>query len=187
MTINLFNVYIEYAVFKNKLFFIFFSEFNFINDILFFYKNSSEYSYSYLVDLVSFDNIGFKNRFKVCYNLSSFLFKSFIFIFCSIFFVTQFVSISELFISSIWMEREAFDMFGIFFLNNWDLRKILTDYTFFGFPLRKDFPLSGFLEVLFSDKLKANFEVAIELMQELRFFLVSSASEFWDDLFGFKS
>jgi len=70
-------------------------------------------------------------------------------------------------------------MFGIFFLNNWDLRKILTDYTFFGFPLRKDFPLSGFLELIFIDKLRSTFEVAIELMQEMRFFLTTTSLEFW--------
>jgi len=77
-------------------------------------------------------------------------------------------------------------MFGIFFLNNWDLRKILTDYTFFGFPLRKDFPLSGFLELIFIDKLRSTFEVAIELMQEMRFFLTTTSLEFWEDTFGHK-
>lgn len=169
---------------KDFLYFIFISDSNCIQNILFFYKNSSSSLSRYLVDITSFDNIGFKNRFKISYNLSSFILKNFIFIFCSIFFVSQLVSVNELFSSSIWMEREIFDMFGIFFLNNWDLRKILTDYTFFGFPLRKDFPLSGFLELIFIDKLKSTFEIAIELMQEMRFFLTVASSEFWEDVFG---
>lgn len=181
-----FDLFVELFNFKEKFAFIFVSEFNSVKEILFFCKYSANHLCSYLIDLVSFDNIGFKNRFKICYNVSSFITKNFMFIFCSIFFITQFISINELFTSSIWMEREVFDMFGIFFLNNWDMRKILTDYTFFGFPLRKDFPLSGFLELVYIDKLKSSFEVAIELMQELRFFLVSASLEFWEDTFGFK-
>ena len=78
------------------------------------------------------------------------------------------------------MEREVYDMFGIVFINNWDLRKILTDYTFFGFPLRKDFPLSGYLELIFSEIKRITFETLIELMQEFRFFAISSLIESWD-------
>lgn len=78
------------------------------------------------------------------------------------------------------MEREVYDMFGIVFINNWDLRKILTDYTFFGFPLRKDFPLSGYLELTFSEIKRITFETLIELMQEFRFFAISSFIESWD-------
>ena len=140
----------------------------------------------YLIDVTSFDNVGFKFRFKISYNLSSFHLKKIVFVYSSIFLLTQVVSINSLFLSSIWMEREIFDLFGIFFLNNWDLRKILTDYTFFGFPLRKDFPLSGFLEVAFNDSLRSIFETAIELMQELRFFISASASEFCEDIFAFR-
>lgn len=79
------------------------------------------------------------------------------------------------------MEREVYDMFGVSFVNNWDLRKILTDYTFFGFPLRKDFPLSGYLELIFSEIKRITFETLIELMQEFRFFINSSFIEFWDE------
>ena len=56
-----------------------------------------------------------------------------------------------LFASSIWSEREAFDMYGIIFLENIDLRRILTDYGFKGYPLRKDFPLTGFTEIFFNE------------------------------------
>lgn len=73
-------------------------------------------------------------------------------------------------------------MFGIKFFNNWDQRRILTDYTFFGFPLRKDFPLSGYVELLYDEIKKSTFETLVEFMQEMRFFFVSSSIEMWDFL-----
>lgn len=68
------------------------------------------------------------------------------------------------------MERECFDMFGIQFQNNIDLRRILTDYGFDGFPLRKDFPLSGFYELKYDFELKHIKFEPIELTQEFRLF-----------------
>jgi NADH-quinone oxidoreductase subunit C len=74
------------------------------------------------------------------------------------------------FFSVSWLEREMFDMFGIFFLGNMDLRRILTDYGFVGFPLRKDFPLSGFFEVRYDDILKRIVLEPIKLSQEFRLY-----------------
>ena len=67
-----------------------------------------------------------------------------------------------------WLERECWDMMGIFFFGNNDLRRILTDYGFNGHPLRKDFPLSGFFEVYFDDITKILKKVPITLAQEFR-------------------
>jgi len=81
-----------------------------------------------------------------------------------------------------WLEREILDMFGIFFSNHQDLRRILTDYGFQGFPLRKDFPLSGFVEVRYDDELKRVIYDSLELSQEFRFFEFQSpwqVSEFF--------
>jgi NADH dehydrogenase (ubiquinone) Fe-S protein 3 len=86
-------------------------------------------------------------------------------------------SLTTIFNSANWLEREAWDMFGIFFRNHPDLRRILTDYGFDGFPLRKDFPLSGFLELQYDDIAKTVSYKPVELSQDFRYFELSSP---WD-------
>ena len=68
------------------------------------------------------------------------------------------------------MERETWDMFGIYFYNHPDLRRILTDYGFEGYPMRKDFPLSGYVEVRYSQKKKRIIVEPLELTQDFRYF-----------------
>ena len=79
-------------------------------------------------------------------------------------------SISNIFYNSNWLEREVWDMFGIYFYNHSDLRRILTDYGFLSFPLRKEFPLSGFLEIRYDDRLKNIVYENLNLIQEFRVF-----------------
>jgi NADH-quinone oxidoreductase subunit C len=86
-------------------------------------------------------------------------------------------SINELYSSAGWLEREVWDMFGVLFYNNHDLRRILTDYCFDGHPLRKDFPLSGFLEVRYDDSEKRVVYEPLEVIQEYRMFNFKSPWE----------
>jgi len=76
-----------------------------------------------------------------------------------------------------WVEREIWDLFGIFSKNNFDLRRILTDYGFTGYPLRKDFPLSGYIELVYSDISNTIIYNNLELMQDFRIFQFSSPWE----------
>ena len=87
------------------------------------------------------------------------------------------LSINELYSSAGWLEREVWDMFGVLFFNNYDLRRILTDYGFDGHPLRKDFPLSGFLEVRYDDSEKRVVYEPLEVSQEYRMFNFKSPWE----------
>ena len=80
------------------------------------------------------------------------------------------ISVTSLFNSANWMEREVWDLFGIMFANHPDLRRILTDYGFTGHPLRKDFPLSGFTDIFYNDAQKLLVYEPVELAQSFRKF-----------------
>jgi len=84
--------------------------------------------------------------------------------------ITPICSIVSIFPSASWWEREVWDMFGVYFSNHLDLRRILTDYGFEGHPLRKNFPLSGYVEVHYDDSEKHVVSEPIEMTQEFRYF-----------------
>ena len=79
-------------------------------------------------------------------------------------------SVTSIFVNANWWEREIWDFYGIYFENHPDLRRILTDYGFEGYPMRKDFPLYGYLEVRYDDTKKRVVLEPVELSQEFRTF-----------------
>jgi NADH dehydrogenase (ubiquinone) Fe-S protein 3 len=136
-----------------------------------FLKKHSTYQYRTLVDLIACDFPGKKLRFTLVYNLLSVDYNSRILIRTKI---TEnlpiITTVVPLFSGSGWLEREVFDLFGIFFINHFDLRRILTDYGFVGYPLRKDFPLTGFVEIVYDDSQKHIIYRPVELTQNFRNF-----------------
>lgn len=104
-----------------------------------------------LLDVFAVDKI-VKIELSYCFLSLNFNYRLFIKVFT--FFFLSVYSISSIFFSAGWLEREIFDMFGVFFYLHEDLKRILSDYGFLGFPLRKIFPLVGFVECRFDDALK---------------------------------
>lgn len=86
-------------------------------------------------------------------------------------------SLTKFYKTADWAEREAWDLYGIRFLNHPDLRRILTDYGFKGFPFRKDFPLTGYIELRYDDQKGDIVYEPVELAQEMRFFNFASGWE----------
>jgi len=140
-----------------------------IFQIMCFLKHSMLYQTNILVDIVCTDFPGKIPRIGVIYLLLSVRYNQRINIFLKPR-KTNLRSITKIFENASWFEREAWDMFGILFKNNTDLRRILTDYGFTGHPLRKDFPLTGFYELFFNDSLKIIKSVPVSLAQEYRKF-----------------
>lgn len=131
---------------------------------------SRYFNFRSLMDLVVNDT--FKNflRFTLFYNFLNFYENVRLFICKNIqeFFFLE--SLNQFFDSSLWLERENWDMFGIFFKNHKDLRRILTDYGFVGFPLKKEYPLVGFSEIFYDYEYKGILYRSLELMQNFRKF-----------------
>ena len=139
-------------------------------DVVLFLKNNNETKFKQLIDITAVDYPENERRFKLVYLLLSHEFNSRILI---DFYINEneiATSLTSIFPSSNWMEREVFDMYGVKFKNHPDLRRILTDYGFKGHPLRKDFPLTGFNEVRYSEKEKKVIYEPVKLEQNYRNF-----------------
>jgi NADH/F420H2 dehydrogenase subunit C len=123
-----------------------------------------------LIDVTAVDYPERATRFEVVYIFLSIQQNSRLRVKTQLDSLTPVDSIVDIFPAANWFERETWDMFGIFFAHHPDLRRILTDYGFDGHPLRKDFPLSGFLEYRYNDAKKRVIFEPLQLTQELRFF-----------------
>ena len=141
-----------------------------ISNVLLFLKTENKCGFRQLVDIVAADYLGEDQRFRIYYLLLSHEKNLRIKVSINLSIDEKVPSIVKLYPSSNWMEREVFDMYGIKFKNHPDLRRILTDYNFKGFPLRKDFPLTGFNEVRYSEKEKKVIYEPVKLEQDYRNF-----------------
>ncbi len=140
-----------------------------ISTILFL-KTNEKCKFKQLVDITAVDYPQREKRFKIVYLLLSHQNNLRIIININIDEKESIPTITKIFPSANWMEREVFDMYGISFRDHPDLRKILTDYDFVGYPLRKDFPLTGHTEVRYSEEKKKVISEDVKLDQKYRDF-----------------
>lgn len=154
---------LEITVHKNKL-----------TNLMYFLKNHTNSKFQILTDIIAYDVPGKKERFRVLYHLLSIHYNTRIRIITSTNEKIPLLSLTSIFSNADWLEREVWDMYGIRFEGHADLRRILTDYGFNGHPLRKDFPLTGFVEILYNDSTKRLYYTNVQLAQEYRLFEFSN-------------
>ena len=138
--------------------------------VLTFLRDDPICKFTMLIDIAGVDYPARERRFDVVYHLLSMGHNARIRVKITTDEETAVNSCAAVFPNADWYEREAFDMYGIAFDNHPDLRRILTDYGFEGYPLRKDFPLSGFVEVRYDETRKAVVYEPVNLPQEYRSF-----------------
>ena len=138
--------------------------------IILFLKDHPNTSFDVLVDICAVDYPDRKNRFEIVYQLLSISLNLRMKLKLQVKEDEPVESLSNIYPCANWYEREIWDLFGISFENHPDLRRILTDYDFEGFPLRKDFPLTGFVQVKYDDETQQVVNEPVKLDQEYRDF-----------------
>ena len=139
-------------------------------DVILFLKTNKDTKFRQLIDITAVDYPEELQRFKMIYLLLSHEFNQRIILSYYINENEVINSLTSIFPSANWMEREVFDMYGVNFKDHPDLRRILTDYGFEGHPLRKDFPLTGHTEVRYSEEQKKVINETVKLEQNYRNF-----------------
>ena len=138
--------------------------------VLKFLHDDSECAFTILIDICGVDWPQREKRFDVVYHLLSIAKNARIRVKVQTDEATPVPSVIGVYPAANWFERETFDMYGISFSDHPDLRRLLTDYGFSGYPLRKDFPLTGYVEVRYDDDLKRVVYQPVQLVQEFREF-----------------
>ena len=141
-----------------------------IAKFLVFLRDDVNCQFKQLMDICGVDYPERPQRFEVVYNLLSLVHNNRVTVKVMLDDNSSIPSVSKVFSSADWWEREIWDLFGIFFSGHPDLRRILTDYGFDGHPLRKDFPLTGYVEVRYDDAQKRVVYEPVKLTQEYRDF-----------------
>ena len=135
-----------------------------------FLKTDPTCRFSTLVDITAVDNPTREARFDVVYHFLSMYQNHRVRVKCALREDEMLASLVEVFPAANWFEREVYDMFGILFTGHPDLRRILTDYGFRGYPLRKDFPTTGYTELRYDEAQKRVVYEPVKLVQEYRQF-----------------
>ena len=141
-----------------------------IVDLLAMLRDNPAYRFAQLIDLCGVDYPERPQRFDVVYHLLSLTRNRRLRVKVMTDEDTPVPSVTGVYPVADWFEREAFDMYGVFFSGHPDLRRILTDYGFHGHPLRKDFPMTGYVEVRWDEALKRVIYEPVKLNQEYRAF-----------------
>jgi len=141
-----------------------------IAGVLTFLRDDPALRFSILIDLCGVDYPNRAKRFDVVYHMLSMSENARVRVKLEADAETPVPSVVSVFPVADWFEREAYDMYGIMFSGHPDLRRLLTDYGFTGFPLRKDFPLTGYMEVRYDDEQKRVVYEPVQLVQEFRDF-----------------
>ena len=139
-------------------------------NVIQFLKSNNKLKFRQLIDIAGVDYPEEEKRFKLIYLLLSHENNLRLKVQINFEVAKKIPTLTKIFPSANWMEREVFDMYGIEFIDHPDLRRILTDYNFEGFPLRKDFPLTGFNEVRYTEKEKKVIYEPVKLEQNYRNF-----------------
>ncbi|CAL9919155.1 NADH-quinone oxidoreductase subunit C [Candidatus Liberibacter solanacearum] len=136
--------------------------------LCYFLRDDSNCRFVNIVDLCGIDFLSRSSRFDVVYHFLSPKYNCRVRVKVAVSEGDSIPSMVEVYPAANWFEREVWDMYGIKFEGHPDLRRILTDYGFEGHPLRKDFPVTGFVELRYDDKAKKVVYSPVELMQEYR-------------------
>lgn len=157
---------------------------NDLEKVLFFLCNHNTSLFTSLIDITCIDYPTKGCRFELIYNLLSYKFETRLRLKVELGEYESVSSVVSLFSSAGWLEREVWDLFGVYFSNHPDLRRILTDYGFEGFPLRKDFPITGFVQLRYDDEKKSILYESLEVAQGFRAFNFLSP---WEQINNFKN
>jgi NADH/F420H2 dehydrogenase subunit C len=130
----------------------------------------SSFRFDVLVDIICVDHLVSKKRFEIIYSLLSIKYNCRILLSIFVEDCVSIPSVTNIYSGANWFEREIWDMYGIVFSGHPDLRRILTDYGFDGYPFRKDFPLNGYIEIRYDENKQYLIYEPIELMQNMRFY-----------------
>jgi len=178
--LNFNNIFKQYGISLNFIkndFILNVNNVDFISMVLFFLRDHENCLFKLLIDIFAVDYPDCEKRFTLIYCLLSLKYNTRIYVKINVNELSSIPSISNIYKSACWMEREVWDMNGVFFDNHPDLRRLLTDYGFEGHPLKKDFPLSGYVEMRYDDSQKRVIYEPIEMAQEYRVFHFKSSWE----------